>query len=69
MENDSEPLVTVICTCYNHANFVEDAIRSVLNQTYKNVQLIVVDNASSDRSQETIKRLIESCPSILFIEN
>jgi len=69
MVNQSNPLVTVICTCYNHANFVEDAIRSVLNQTYKNVQLIVVDNASSDRSQETIKLLIKGNSSILFIEN
>ncbi len=69
MNNDSKPIVTVICTCYNHVNFVTDAIKSVLNQTYKNVQLIIVDNASTDKSVETIKLVIQNHPEILFIEN
>ncbi|MBC7389813.1 MAG: glycosyltransferase [Opitutaceae bacterium] len=69
MLNQSEPIVTVICTCYNHEKYVEEAITSVLNQTYNNVQLIVVDNASSDNSIVKIKGLLDNNPSILFIKN
>ncbi len=63
------PLVTVICTCYNHAQYVEEAIYSVLNQTYPNIQLIVVDNASQDESVAKINDLLLRFPNIQFIPN
>ncbi len=53
----SAPLVSVICLCYNHANYVEASIRSVLDQTYDMVELIVVDDGSRDESREVIARL------------
>ena len=43
-------LVTVICTCFNHQNYVIESLKSVLNQTHKNIQLIVVDDFSQDNS-------------------
>src|SRR5690606_39791261 len=46
------PLVTVICICYNHEEFVQQALLSVLNQSYKNIELIVVNNGSSDNYYE-----------------
>lgn len=52
------PLVSVICLCYNHARFVEQAIQSVLSQTYKNIQVIVVDDASTDNSVEVIRDVL-----------
>jgi glycosyltransferase involved in cell wall biosynthesis len=52
------PLVSVICLCYNHARFVEEAIQSVLAQTYTNIQVIVVDDASSDNSVAVIRDVI-----------
>lgn len=61
------PLVTVICLCYNHERFVAEAIRSVLNQTYRNVQLIVVDDASTDNSVNVIKTAIASAHDVQFI--
>src|SRR6185436_18882244 len=61
------PTVTVICLCYNHARFVEEAIESVLNQSYANIQLIVVDDASTDKSAEVIKQLINKHSSIEFL--
>ena len=52
------PLVTVIIPCYNHAKYISHCIESVLAQTYKNIELIVVDNGSIDDSYEKIKKYI-----------
>lgn len=62
-------LVTVICSCYNHQNFVVESIQSVLNQTYKYIQLIVVDENSTDSSVEVIEKFIINYPEILIIKN
>jgi glycosyltransferase involved in cell wall biosynthesis len=52
-----KPLVSVICLCYNHRRFVREAVVSVLNQSYKNIQVIVADDASTDNSIEEINKL------------
>jgi glycosyltransferase involved in cell wall biosynthesis len=51
------PLVSVICLCFNQANLVEKAIQSVLHQTYDNIELIVIDDASTDKSRSIIEKL------------
>ncbi|MEQ8302373.1 MAG: glycosyltransferase [Cyclobacteriaceae bacterium] len=58
------PLVSVVCLCYDHQQFVEEAILSVLNQTYPNIQLIVVDDASNDGSQKIIEAIAAKNKSI-----
>jgi glycosyltransferase involved in cell wall biosynthesis len=63
----STPLVTVICLCYNHSKFVREAIESVLTQTYPFVQLIVVDDASTDGSAAIINQLVAHHPAIEFL--
>lgn len=50
-----EPLVSVCMPSYNHEEFVGQAIRSVLKQTYSNFELIIVDDVSVDNSVEVIK--------------
>lgn len=62
-----QPLVSVICLSYNHERFVKEAIESVLHQTYKNFELIVVDDCSIDGSVAVIQRLIDQNPEIRFI--
>ncbi|MBC3476331.1 glycosyltransferase [Pseudomonas taiwanensis] len=53
------PLVTVIIASYNHARYIEASINSVINQTYKNIELLVIDDGSKDDSPEVLKRLQE----------
>jgi len=64
-----QPLVTIICTCYNHENYVLDALNSVVNQLHQNIQLIVVDDYSSDNSKNVITSWIENNPTATFIQN
>lgn len=63
------PWVTVICVCYNHASFVAHALDSVINQTYPNVELIVIDDGSTDGSGKVIKRWMVNHPEATFILN
>ena len=53
------PLVTVVIASYNHGPYIDESIRSVLQQTYPNIELLVVDDGSKDDSVERIQRLRE----------
>ena len=48
--------VSIITVVYNNANFIKDAIESVLTQSYENIEYIVIDGASNDGTVEIIKR-------------
>ncbi len=62
------PLVSIICICYNHDRFVSEAIDSVLKQTYQNIELVVVDDASTDRSKAVIHDKIGADDQIRFLD-
>lgn len=57
----SKPLVSVVIPCYNHEQFVQDSIQSVIDQTYNNIELIIIDDGSKDSSVAKIKEMIELC--------
>lgn len=59
--------VSIICLCYNHARFVAEAIDSVWHQTYDTVELIVVDDASTDESVAIIREKLRARPEVIFI--
>jgi len=59
-----KPLVSIVCLSYNHVNYVADAIESVLNQTFKDFELILIDDASTDGTQEVLKDFISRNPHI-----
>jgi len=51
-----QPLVSVCMPCHNAERYVGEAVESVLNQTYQNIELIVVNDGSTDRSGEVLER-------------
>lgn len=53
----NRPLVSVILASYNHKDFVEKAVRSVLNQTFSNLELIIVDDGSTDGTPDIIEKI------------
>ena len=50
------PKVTVLLTSYNHEEFIADSIESILNQTYTDFELYIVDDCSMDNSWEVIQK-------------
>ena len=51
------PLVSIVIPAYNHASFVEEAIRSALEQTYPRIELLVFDDGSTDGTRKVIERV------------
>lgn len=61
MQNNEKPLVSVVIPCYNHEKFVKDCIQSVIDQTYENIELIIIDDGSKDNSVHKIQEMVSLC--------
>lgn len=57
----NKPLVSVVIPCYNHARYVKDCINGVVNQGYRNIELIVIDDGSIDASVQVIEEMRSVC--------
>jgi len=60
--SDHNPLVSVITPFYNEEKFIEETIQSVLNQTYQNWELILVDDGSTNNSTDIARRYSQQFP-------
>ncbi|PUA27564.1 MAG: hypothetical protein B0W54_13445 [Cellvibrio sp. 79] len=54
------PLVSIVMAAYNAADFIAEAIESVLNQTYKNIELIIVNDGSKDNTAQIVEKYLPS---------
>ena len=71
MEKDNnyiDDLVSIITPVYNAEQFVEETIKSVQDQTYTNWEMILVDDSSTDKSEEIIKRMQKNDKRIKYIK-
>lgn len=60
--------VSIIIPCYNQAEYVKEAIESALNQTYENIEIVVINDASTDNSAEVIKEFANKNLKIIFLD-
>ena len=59
---DATAAVAVVVPSYNHARFVEKALRSIFQQTHTPAELVVIDDGSSDNSPQIIERVLKDAP-------
>ncbi|HEY2864032.1 MAG TPA: glycosyltransferase [Casimicrobiaceae bacterium] len=59
---DASPLVSVVIACHRHARYVEQALRSVYEQNYRGIEIVVVDDGSDDGSPDVIERCLATSP-------
>lgn len=63
------PLVSVIMAAYNCSQFVDESINSIMNQTYSNIELIIVDDNSTDNTRVILEKWKKTYPQINLIFN
>src|SRR3989344_730686 len=64
-----EPKISVIMPAYNASRFIGEAVESVLNQTFKDFELIIIDDCSSDDTPEIIKKYMAQDQRIVYRRN
>lgn len=64
-----ENLVSIVLPVYNGERYLASAIESVLNQTYQNIELILVNDCSTDSTEEIIKSYASKDPRIVYLKN
>ncbi len=65
----NNPLVSVLIPTYNSVDFVEDTVRSIMNQTYTNIEIVIVDDASTDGTIKILEKLSKEDKRIKLSQN
>lgn len=66
--NHVPPLVSVVMPAYNAGNYIEEAVNSILDQSYSNFEFIIIDDGSTDCTPEILKRLTDPRIKLIFNE-
>lgn len=56
-----QPLVSVLIPAYNHEKYIQETIKSIISQTYKNIELIVIDDGSTDSTWQKMQEMKSAC--------
>ena len=64
VQNDNNPLISIIVSSYNKENLLIKTVRSIQNQSLRNIEIIIVDDCSTDNSYIKYKNLLETDPRI-----
>lgn len=59
--NGDNPLVSVVIPAYNHEKYIKETINGIINQTYQNIELIVLDDGSKDNTVQEAEKLHAAC--------
>ncbi|WP_159470734.1 glycosyltransferase [Dyadobacter sp. 3J3] len=69
MSDIDEPLVTVVLTAFNQGKYIAETLGSIFAQTYPNLQIVVIDNASTDGTVALIENIVSDFPEFTVIKN
>ncbi|MDD3150026.1 MAG: glycosyltransferase [Candidatus Gastranaerophilales bacterium] len=64
-----DKLVSIIVTTYNRAEYLEECISSIINQTYKNIEILIIDDGSTDNTSDVVKKYFDSRIKYIYQEN
>lgn len=67
--NINNALISVVLPCYNCKRYIEDAVRSIQKQTYSNLEILIVDDASNDGSLQVLQRIVKEDDRIVLIQH
>lgn len=69
MNTHSKMLLSILIPSYNHAKYIEETIQSIWKQNFLNLEIIVIDDGSTDNSFEILQRLQTNSPVSMYIES
>ncbi|WP_374360648.1 glycosyltransferase family 2 protein, partial [Cloacibacterium sp.] len=61
------PLISVVVPCYNQAQYLDECLQSVLNQTYQDWECIIVNDGSPDHTEEIAKNWVEKDTRFIYL--
>ena len=69
IEYDNKPIISVVIPSYNKMDFLLKSVRSIQNQKFKNIEIIIVNDCSTDNSTRVFNYLLESDPRVRIIHH
>jgi len=66
---NKEKLISVILSTFNSEKTLEDSVKSILDQTYKNIELLIMDDCSEDSTPKILKKIKENHKNVKLFKN